>query len=148
MGKGIYQILHFNSVRNYFCVSASKSTCIWVGVFAFGILPACDENRTSRHCFAEVREECRHSGRSHPERPLMSECSPHICRAQSVWDTPTTSRTPEKQLLFFSCLEAHTASALGSLQAFSRLSGESPWVLVFQGCSGFQVCEQTLPGHF
>lgn len=25
---------------------------------------------------------------------------------------------------------------------------ESPWVLVFQSCSGFQVCEQTLPGHF
>lgn len=100
MNKGIYQILDFDCLRNYFCTSASKSTCNWVGVFAFAILPECEENRTSRHCFAEVREECRHSEMSRPERPLMSECCPHICGAQSVWDTQKTSRTPEKQLIF------------------------------------------------
>lgn len=63
-GKGIYQILDFNCVRNYFCNSANSSAWHWLRDSVFEILAECDQIGKYTRGFAALREECRHSERA------------------------------------------------------------------------------------
>lgn len=42
----------------------------------------------------------------------------------------------------------HSKSLQDPAGISQALRSSWPWVLIFQSCSGFQLCEQALPGHF
>ena len=136
-GKGIYQILDFNCVRN----SANSSAWNWLWDFVFEILAECDKIRKYTRGFAAVREE---------HRPFQESLLREVSRRSSACTFAGLSQPGmlrQHQELTKMPLTPwprgpHSGNLLDSVgiaQALSRVAGLKCWS--FKALPGFWVYE-------